>query len=141
MSENKELNTLYSVSVSEILSFKRQRWATANYGLLLYAAIISTTKLIEDPNRIEFLLLELINFAVFVVGLTVIRTLTDSIRDRDNRLVKIREMYSEEFRKAWSQALDAPDEIDKPIKLTWLFYSVFGLGFLLASWIIIRTWW
>jgi hypothetical protein len=134
-----ELSLLYSSCVSEIISFKSQQWHTTNYGILLYVAVISISKLMRPTGCVEWILLYALPVIILVAGLYMIHTLFDSIHTRRKRLTEIRKHASDNFMVAWGcgkpreQVVDDPDQ---KLKLSWFLYSIFVLGFLVTVWVL-----
>lgn len=138
---DEELGLLYSSCVSEIKSFKSQQWHTTNYGVLLYAAIVSISQTVEPLGCIEWSLLYTIAAVVLGAGLYMIKILFDSIHVRRKRIVEIRKHASDHFMVAWGCGKprnEIVDDPDKKLKLSWFFNSVFIIGFVATIWILTR---
>lgn len=139
-----ELRLLYSVSVSDIAGFKQQQWHVTNYGLLLYAAIVSIPKIVDNLLLNEFGVLYVASFGVMVAGWYLVGLLHKSIQERRARLVECRKLFTKEFMIAWrggkseEEAPDLPDRPEEKTSLLWLFRVIFGIGFLVDSWILYR---
>ena len=141
---NDELKLLYSVSVSDIAGFKQQQWNITNYGLLLYAAIVSIAKLLDDISKVEYAVLYALAFIIMVIGWLLITILHKSVMERRARLVRIRSYFSAEFRDCWrggKSVEEVPDLVsrqDQKTSLVWFFNSIFGFSFIIASWILYK---
>src|SRR5471032_2074762 len=97
---NEELRLLHSSCTSEIMSYKQQQWATTNYGLLAYAAVVSVTQLKSQPSALERYALVVIAAGILRIGLDVIRKMVRPIETRRNRLEAVRNHFTLEFREA-----------------------------------------
>ena len=137
-----ELRLLYSVTVSDIAGFKQQQWRITNYGLLLYVAIASIPKLLDELSQAEFVFLWLISLVVMITGWVLIGMFHDSLKTRWERLTEIRtNSFAEEFRNAWrgGKAKEVfPDNPTNKICLSWFFRAIFLIGFVFNSWILYR---
>jgi hypothetical protein len=127
---NEELRLLHSSCISEIASFKQQQWATTNYGLLAYAALVSLTQLKPQPSSFERYALVVVAAGVLVIGLYVIRKLDRSIETRRTRLNSVRSHFTPEFRAAHGGT--------KKNALTWFFSTAFTTGFVITAYLIMR---
>lgn len=139
---NDELRLLYTSCVSEIASFKQQQWHVTNYGLLLYASIASTPKLVAAKlMEVELFLLYVGAFAILAAGLFLVGMLSSSIQERRGRQTEVRKLFTKEFMHAWrvgraeSKVPDLPQE--KP-NFLWFFRSVFIVGFGVTSWLLAK---
>jgi hypothetical protein len=136
-----ELRLLYSACVSEIDSFKKQQWQTTNYGLLLYAAIVSIPKLLGTLNQIEYFVLFAAALSVVASGWYLVGVLADSIQVRRKRLIETRKQFTKEFMDAWRYGkteAEVPDTLEAKRKLLWVFRSVFLVGFGAVCWLLVR---
>ena len=68
-----ELQLLYTALINDIQFYKSQQWSVTNYTVLIYAALIGISQILE-PYRIYSLniLLVLAGFLVMVVGMKLI---------------------------------------------------------------------
>lgn len=138
---NEELSILYNSCVAEIAGFKSQQWHTTNYGILLYAAVISAAQLAKPTNCLEWVLLYALAVGILAAGIFMILTLFSSIHTRRQRLTEIRKHASDSFMVAWGcgkpreQVVDDPD---KKLKLTWFFLGIFFVGFGVTIWLLTR---
>ncbi len=136
-----ELRLLYSACVSEIDSFKKQQWQTTNYGLLLYAAIVSIPKLLGTLNQVEYFILFVSAFSVAASGWYLVGVLAESIQIRRERLIETRKSFSKEFMNAWRYGKTEAkvlDTLEAKRKLLWFFRSVFLVGFGAVCWLLVR---
>lgn len=139
-----ELRLLYSISVSDIALFKQQQWKVTNYGLLIYAAIVSIAKFAGRLTQTEYAFLYVAAFVVMATGWYLIALFHKSIRERRSRLVEIRKNFSQTFMHCWrgGEAEDrVPDNVDRPDRKTsllWFFQVVFGVGFIVVSWLLYK---
>ena len=101
--QHAELVLLYQDALDEIRFSKRQQWAVTNYGLLLYAAIVSADKMPGSGTCVtQNVLLTVLAATVFTVAvLSLVRYQTHMTGNR-NRLNHIRDRFSPEtFIPAW----------------------------------------
>jgi hypothetical protein len=139
-----ELRLLYSVCVSDITEFKALQWRITNYGLLLYAAIVSVPKLLTHLSPLEVVVLYLLAVAILLTGWHLIKGYHRSIRNRRERLIAIRREFTDEFKLAWRAGKSSeqlPDRIESAsikTSLLWLFQTIFALGFLIVFWLLYR---
>lgn len=136
-----ELRLLYSACVSEIDSFKKQQWHVTNYGLLLYAAIVSIPKLLGTPNQVEYFVLFGAAFGVVASGWYLVGVLAESIQVRRKRLTETRKQFTSEFMNAWRYGkteAEVPDKPEGKLKLLWFFRAVLLVGFGAACWLLAR---
>jgi len=139
--KNEELRLLYSACVSEIDSFKKQQWLATNYGLLLYAAIVSISKLLDTLNQIEYFALFAAAFGVAACGWYLVGVLADSIQVRRKRLIETRKQFTKEFMNAWRYGkteTEVPDTLEAKLILLWFFRSVFSVSFGAVCWLLVR---
>lgn len=139
---SEELRLLYSSCVTELIGFKSQQWHTTNYGILLFAAVISISELIKPTRCFEWVALYTASIIIFGTGWYIISTLFGSIFERRVRLSEIRKKASDDFMICWSGGTPRPQIVDNPnekIKLGWFFYGVFVLGFSVTMWLLIRA--
>jgi len=139
--KNDELRVLYSACVSEIDSFKKQQWQITNYGLLLYAAIVSIAKLLGTLNQVEYFVLFTAAFIIVASGWYLVGVLADSIQVRRKRLTETRKQFTSEFMRAWRYGkteAEVPDEPEEKLQLLWFFRAVFLVGFGAACWLLVR---
>lgn len=142
--EHDELRLLYSMSVSDIANFKQQQWKVTNYGLLIYAAIVSLPKFAGHLTQVEYVLLYVAAFAVMATGWYLIALLHKSIGERRSRLVEIRKNFSKTFMHCWrggKSENEVPDNVDRPNKktgLVWFFQVLFGIGFIVVCWLLYK---
>ena len=139
--KNDELRFLYTACVSEIDSFKKQQWQITNYGLLLYAAIVSIPKLLGTLNQVEYFVLFAVAFSVVASGWYLVGVLADSIQVRRKRLIETRKQFTKEFMNAWRYGkteAEVPDKLEAKLQLLWFFRSVFLVGFGAVCWLLVR---
>lgn len=139
--KNDELRLLYSACVSEIDSFKKQQWQVTNYGLLLYAAIVSIPKLLGTLNQVEYFVLFGAAFSVVASGWYLVGVLADSIQVRRKRLTETRKHFTKEFMNAWRYGkteAEVPDNPEEKLQLLWFFRAVLLVGFGAACWLLVR---
>ena len=71
---NEELRLLYQTSVVELEFFKRQQWSVTNYGLLLYAAIVSVPRFFDNGiSDAERWVLCLVATTIGVAGIYILK--------------------------------------------------------------------
>lgn len=108
--EDEELRLLYQVTVQDLAFFKTQQWSIANYGLLLYAAIVAIPQI---PglwlSRYERLVLCLAVTVLAITGIYLIYKLERSITARRERLIKTRRLFTNAFCVAWRSKYKDPD--------------------------------
>ena len=132
----------WPISVNDIAGFKQQQWHVTNYGLLLYAVILSIPKIVDDLLPIEFGILYVASFGVMVAGWYLVGLLHKSIQERRARLVECRKLFTKEFMIAWrggkseEEVPDLPDRPEEKTSLVWFSRVIFGIGFLVDSWIL-----
>ncbi|QQE88782.1 hypothetical protein [Azotobacter chroococcum] len=139
--KNDELRLLYTACVSEIDSFKKQQWQVTNYGLLLFAAIISISKLLGTLNQVEYFVLFGSAFIVVASGWYLVGVLADSIQVRRKRITETRKQFTKEFMNAWRYGkteTEAPDNPEEKLQLLWFFRTVLLLGFGAVCWLLVR---
>ena len=139
--KNDELRFLYTACVSEIDSFKKQQWQITNYGLLLYAAIVSIPKLLGTLNQVEYFVLFAVAFSVVASGWYLVGVLADAIQVRRKRLIETRKQFTKEFMNAWRYGkteAEVPDKLEAKLQLLWFFRSVFLVGFGAVCWLLVR---
>lgn len=138
-----ELRLLYSTAVTEISGFKQQQWRIANYGLLLYAAIASVTRLPSfEVTKSEQVGLSVFALAVCVTGILLTHMFTQSIIVRRERLTFMRtSRLTEQFREAWragKSVEEMPDFPEERVQLKIFFQVLFMLGLVGALWLVWR---
>ena len=139
--KNDELRLLYSACVSEIDSFKKQQWQVTNYGLLLFAAIVSIPKLLGTLNQVEYFVLLGAAFSVVASGWYLVGVLADSIQVRRKRLTETRKKFTPEFMNAWRYGkteAEVPDNPEEKLQLLWFFRAILLVGFGAACWLLVR---
>lgn len=130
--KNDELRLLYSACVSEIDSFKKQQWQVTNYGLLLFAAIVSIPKLLGTLNQVEYFMLFSSALSVVASGWYLVGVFADSIQVRRKRLTETRKKFTSEFMSAWRYGkteAEIPDNPEEKLQLLWFFRAVLLAGF------------
>ena len=139
---NDELRLLYTSCVSEIASFKQQQWHVSNYGLLLYASIASTPKLVAAKlTQFELFLLYVGAFAVLAAGWFFVGMLSSSIQERRGRQTEVRKLFTKEFMNAWRvgrSEIEVPDLAQEKRSLLWFFRMVFVVGFGVTAWLLTK---
>lgn len=136
-----ELRLLYTACVSEIASFKQQQWQITNYGLLLYATIVSIPKLLATLNHVEYFVLFAVAFGILAFGWFLLGLLASSIQLRRERLTEARKQFTPDFMKAWRGGKPEAEARDKPedkVSLLWFFRAVLVVGFGAACWLLVR---
>lgn len=139
--KNDELRLLYTACVSEIASFKQQQWQITNYGLLLYAAIVSIPKLLATLNQVEYFVLFAVAFGIVASGWYLLGVLANSIQVRRGRLTEARKQFTPEFKNAWrcgKTEAEVPDKPEDKLNLLWFFRAVFVVGFGAACWLLVH---
>lgn len=63
-----ELRLLYTVTISDIASFKQQQWHITNYALLLLAAVVAIQRFLSDITQAKYWVLFLAAFGVVIAG-------------------------------------------------------------------------
>lgn len=139
-----ELRMLYTACVSEIASFKQHQWQVTNYGLLLYAAIVSLPRIVGPGalGKCEYIVLHAALVVVLVAGWLIVGMFADSIQTRRRRLTEIRRHFTDSFKAAWRggrSESEVPDHPDFKNNLVWFFRAVFVFGFIVATWLLYRT--
>lgn len=128
---NEELRLLYQTSVTELEFFKRQQWSVTNYALLLYAAIVGITRLLDgDVSSLEKLVLCLVATIVATLGVYILFVLNNSIDIRRARLAAIRTEFTALYQSAWV-AKEKDDKI----------FRVFSLLILVKLIGVVTVWW
>ncbi|MFV1997848.1 MAG: hypothetical protein ACC641_07525 [Acidiferrobacterales bacterium] len=124
---NEELRLLYQTSVTELEFFKRQQWSVTNYGLLLYAAIVSLARLFDSGmSSAERWVLCLVATATGFASIYILKVLNNSIDVRKARLGVIREQFGPEFHHAWNSRIKEEETLS--IYRLLLMIMVFGAG-------------
>ncbi len=139
--KNDELRLLYSACVSEINSFKKQQWQVTNYGLLLFAAIVSIPRILDTLNQVEYFVLFGAAVSVMASGWYLVGVLADSIQVRRKRLAETRKHFTKEFMNAWRYGkgvAEVPDNPEEKLQLLWFFRAVFLVGFGAVCWLLVR---
>ena len=110
--------------------------------MLVYAAIVSVSRLVAPVERYERGLLSVVAVIVCITGWALIRMFHNSIQVRRERLTYLREnQMSQEFLAAWRAGKPAdsmPDRPEERTKLEPLFQGVFALGVMATLWLVWR---
>ena len=94
-----ELQLLYTALISDIQFYKSQQWSVTNYTVLIYAALIGISQILE-PYRIYSLniLLVLVGFLVMVVGIKLICQLDKDYKASRSVKKKVMKKFSCTFK-------------------------------------------
>ena len=137
-----ELVELQKLVCADITFFKTQQWQAAYYGLLLYAAIAATPKVMNTPPPpAGLLVLGVIALIVLSTGLYVLSQLEIALERRREILVHARRSFTKEALTAYGAG--DPNDALKPAKekvsLNRVFKAAYVLGFSLTEWVLL-TW-
>lgn len=139
---NDELRLLYTSALSEIASFRQQHWNVTNYGVLMYAAIVSLGSLKGfNLTKIELGALFLLNIVVVVAGWLLIGDISAALRLRRERLSAVRGYFSKEFTTAWNVTLSPQEfkmEKNRDIAYLCFFRGIFFTGFIVTMDLLLR---
>ncbi|WP_322013937.1 hypothetical protein [Paraburkholderia sp. J12] len=102
-------------------SFKAQQWNSANYALLLYAALVTIAAFAGKPSVCEKYVLCGLAVLTLAFGVVVIKGLDDAIELRRDRQTRIRKHFTREFDEARGDAREWKS-------FGWLFYPVLAVG-------------
>jgi len=141
MNKDEELRLLYQVTVSDLASYKRQQWQVTNYGLLLYAAIISIQKLLGNIFPWEVFALIIAAIAICASSSLILIKLDKSIKGLRRGLTELRRHFTNEFRIAWEAGrpeLNSSDDPDRKLDYTWFFCLILIIGLTAVIWLLIR---
>lgn len=135
-----ELLELQQLASNDIAFFKNQQWRTANYGLVLYAAIVAVPKLMPRVmSAAEYYCLILAAVVVLVAGLYVLKELEIALSKRRNLIAKLRAHFTRDALMVYG--LGNPDEAMKPanekVSLIYIFVYAYALGFMVSVWLLL----
>ncbi len=136
-----ELLALQHSLVTDIAFYKQQEWQAANYGLLLYAAILGAAKLAGPKlSTVEYAALWLLALTVMLVGLYIVQDLHRALTHRRSLLPLVWRHYDEVVvapAYGGSAALAPPKEKSS---LDHLFIFALVMGFVLSTWVLVSMW-
>lgn len=138
--EKDKLIMLYEFTGTRIAEFKAQQRSITNYGLLIYAAIVSSKKLINDINTYEVCLLNLLALIVLAMGIWLIKEFSASTKERQRCLTKIRDQFGPRFIAVWNGGDCKVDNAAiKPKTVLKYFHQVILIiGFIISTLLIWR---
>jgi len=131
--EREDLRLLYQVTVGDLTYFKTQQWSVTNYTVLVFAALVGATQIIDGPlTTIDRGILIVLALVAAVGGLLVQHKLQKSIGVRQSRLDVVREQFSTAFHFAWA----AEDKGQEYFHSIYFLRAAIVLGAVFVIWLV-----
>lgn len=128
-----ELHLLYTVSVSDIAGFKQQQWSVTSHALAIQAGLVAVGQLLnEHLCSLERSVLVVLVWITAVVGGCILFRLHRSIKERRERLRRVRSHFGKPFNNAWA-ICKQPDQVYIFLALAMV------IAALVASWLVIAA--
>jgi hypothetical protein len=132
--EHDQLKLLYQSSVADLAYFKQQQWSLANYALLLFAGLVGAAKLLPVIRTSEPLAFGALVVLTAVACSVVLWKHEAAIEIRRARLAIVRNVFSEEFNRAWG----VQGKRDEVVSVAWLLQFALVLGAVVSLWVLGR---